>query len=1110
MALCSGTSAQVSVSDDFTQANDPLASDGTPRWKTFNGACMTAGDGTGSIPACVGLPYYAGQTLWGGNSGKLPDPAGSGALRFTNGNNSGSGFANGYNQAGSVISNFTFASGAGLQITFNTVTYRGNSGGTGADGADGMSFFLMDGSHTPYDSGAFGGSLGYTCSNSNNDPTLRADGTPRQFDGLAYGYLGLGIDEYGNFLNQSDNTASGFGYQPGRIGLRGAGSISWGALHALDPVHYPSSLTNAQQASAVQNTCESGFIWDYSKATSPKQTTTGVPDYAAITGGYTVLSGVKIANEAAMKRGDATPISYNLKITQDGLLSLSYSYNGGVYQPVLSKQSIKSNGTIPANLRFGFAGSTGGSTNIHEIMCFQATPSDLAATSVGVNEKDATKIATGTQAFLAFYYPNDWTGRLTANNLLYNSATQVLSISGTANWDASCNLTGVVAGQTCTGTGAAGPISAQGSTSRTILTWNGTAGTPFEWNSLTTAQQNALDLGDSSPLNANRVSYLRGDRTNEINAAGVGAFRARDSVLGDIVDSSPTWVGPPSSPYPSSWTDLIHTGATAPENTGSQTYGQFLTGPAQTRLNVVYTGANDGLLHGFRSGAFDSGGNYVGTLNDGLEVLAYMPGAVLSNNIHGVVANPSPPPATVVNPALDYSSPQYAHNYDIDATPDEDDLFYANIGCAGGCWHTWVVGGLGAGGAALYALDVTDPTTFSESNAGRTVIGEWTPTTIACANVSNCGRNLGNTYGVPVIRRLHNGTWAVIFGNGFGSTNGDAGIYIMTVDPVTAVKTFYYLSTGKAGSNGIAYVSPADLDGDRIVDYVYAGDLLGNIWRFDLTSTNPSAWAVGSTPLFTVSPAQPITTKLLLAIVPQPTGPSRMMVDFGTGQKFPVTLTAAASYAAGSQSLYGIWDWNMSAWNTLSASAGRLASLPAPQTVATPNLTVQTFSSPASEVRDVTTNNICWAGSTTCGSGNTQFGWILALPGTSEQVVFNPVLFQNAFVVNTTIPANNSPLNCQTNTDTGYTIAVGVGTGGALGSFFKNYNDAAAAGSQTDGSGSPFFVSAAGQYFLLTQTTGGGCTVNCPITCPPGSPLCTPPINSSAPSGKRITWIERR
>ena len=210
-------------------------------WKTFDGACLTAGDGTGSIPACVGLAYYANQVQIGGYKGYLgtstapstgagqpADPVGQGALRFTNW----------YTQAGSIISSGTpFPTGSGLQVVFKTISYHGDSGGAGGDGADGMGFFLMDGAYPPYDTGAFGGSFGYTCSNQNNDPTLRADMTPRgnTTDGPISRYLGLGIDEYGNFLNPGDNTASGPGYVPGRIGLRGAGSIAWGPLHTNFP-----------------------------------------------------------------------------------------------------------------------------------------------------------------------------------------------------------------------------------------------------------------------------------------------------------------------------------------------------------------------------------------------------------------------------------------------------------------------------------------------------------------------------------------------------------------------------------------------------------------------------------------------------------------------------------------------------------------------------------------------------------------------------------------------------------------------------------------------------------------------------------------------------------
>ncbi|MDB6047206.1 MAG: putative type-4 fimbrial biosis protein precursor [Gammaproteobacteria bacterium] len=554
--------AQVTVGDDFTLASD------TNDWVTSTGACLTAGDGTGKIPACVGLPYYqqkGAQTLVGGTSGVLPDKKGEGALRFTNGYTSGiGGFIGGYNQTGSIISNFTFDAGAGISVIFKTVTYRGDSGGSGADGADGISFFLIDGSFPPYDTGALGGSLGYSCTNQtgNNDTTVRADGTVRGFDGLLGGYLGLGIDEYGNFLNQSDNTSTGYGLVPDRIGLRGRGNISWKGLNGNSDSniakYYPSSLSVTKRALAVQKTCSTGTLWDYTNAT-PTDTKIEVPDYNVIPNAYKVLSAtptpLQIANEKAKTRDQtqplasrAIPIAYKLKITQDGLLTFSYSYNGGSYLPVITGQSITaSNGTLPAKLRFGFAGSTGGSNNIHEILCFQATPADLASTSVGVNEKEAAKIANGTQAYLALYFPSDWTGRLTANDLTYDPTTQLVGVAAKANWDASCNLTGATSPKGCATTGASS-VTVQAPAKRVILSWNGTSGIPFQYASLTGTQQTTITQGDAAKNTPDRVNYLRGDRTKEINSSGVGLFRARDSVLGDIIDSSPTWVGPPNSP----------------------------------------------------------------------------------------------------------------------------------------------------------------------------------------------------------------------------------------------------------------------------------------------------------------------------------------------------------------------------------------------------------------------------------------------------------------------------------------------------------------------------------------------------------------------------------
>jgi type IV pilus assembly protein PilY1 len=1098
---------QLLIQDNFTGASSAF------NWQTFNGACLTAGDNTGNIPACFGLSYFGGEQLVGGTSGLLPDAAGSGALRFTNGR------PGGYSQSGAIVSNFTFPTGQGLHVTFTTATYRGDSGGAGGDGADGISFYLMDGAK-PAGIGAFGGSLAYTCSNAN---------TPH--DGLTGGYLGLGIDEFGNFLNGAnlepgyagtntatgDNTVLGYGYHPGRIGLRGAGSIAFSALNTLNSAFYPATLTAAKQQEAVMNTCTTGTLWNYSAPGNPVQTATAVADYAPILNAYKELpSGFLIANEAAQTRSAATPITYDLKITPAGLLSLSYSYNGGASQLVINGQDITaSNGALPNNFRFGFAGSTGGDTNIHEILCFKATPFEQSASSAGLNQQQASQVNTGTQVYLAFFDPSNWSGSLTSQNVLFNASTQTVSISSVANFDASCVLTGVASGRTCAATGVNGATAAETPTNRVMMTWSGSAGIPFEWASLPAAEQNTLDAGDANPHNANRLNYLRGVRTNEQNALGVGMYGARVSVLSDIVDSSPTPVGPPNLRYPPSWSDFLISAPSLPENAG-QSYASYITAKSG-RLNIVYVGANDGFLHGFRSGSFDSSGNFVnnaGTPNDGYEVMAYMPGAVL-NTIHNAG-----------NPSLDFSNIQYGHNFYVDATPGNGDLFY------GGLWHTWLVGGLGPGGAAIYALDVTTGT-FTEANAANTVVGEWNPGTLVCVNVANCGNNLGNTYGTPQIRRFHNGMWGAVFGNGFGSGSGDAGIFVMTVDPTSGARTFYYLSAGQAGSSdGIAYAAPADIDGDHVVDYVYAGDLLGNLWRFDLTSSNPAQWALTSTtPLFKTPAGQPITTQPVPLVTTQTTSLPRVMVDFGTGRQIPLTNATPTTYATGAQALYGIWDWNMGSWNLKSTQ--KFAALPSPQSVTLGTLSAQTvlgtFTSAAgNQFRTISSNPVCWAGSTTCASGgNNQFGWSLSLPGVAEQVIFNPTLQLGVFLVNTTIPPSTDPYQCLATTTTGWTFGISPSNGGtfATSTFgdtvnsFNTYNNQVVGAESTNGTGSSSVVLAGGHSFLVMQTSspgssggtsGGGSSSSGGSSSGTTGPGTALPFNGPNPHSTRVTWVERR
>ena len=259
--------------------------------------------------------------------------------------------------------------------------------------------------------------------------------------------------------------------------------------------------------------------------------------------------------------------------------------------------------------------------------------------------------------------------------------------------------------------------------------------------------------------------------------------------------------------------------------------------------------------------------------------------------------------------------------------------------------------------------------------------------------------------------------------------------------------------------------------------------------------------------------------------VPQTSGPPRVMIDFGTGQKFPQTILVPTTYQTGVQYLYGIWDWTMSSWN--SKSSTQYVSINTGSTLTPSNLTAQTLTASGADGTNysltVTSNVVCWDASTTCVSGNTQFGWYIALLGVQEQVVFNPLIYQNAFLVNTTVPAVNTSLICNVPNNTGNTIAINLATGGALGtgssSFFLNAAATNAAGAETNGTGTPFIAQAGGNTFILTQSLGDASfTVppgsppppGAPLYCVNGSKICSGSIQNASLASKRLTWIQRR
>lgn len=377
---------------------------------------------------------------------------------------------------------------------------------------------------------------------------------------------------------------------------------------------------------------------------------------------------------------------------------------------------------------------------------------------------------------------------------------------------------------------------------RNIKTWNGTSGIDFNWSSLNQEQRSVL--GNDPTI----LHYLRGESSLEQRHGG--PYRNREKLLGDIVNSDPVFVGNQNFGY-----DLLP----APEG---PTYRDYV-GSKASKPKMIYVGANDGMLHGFDA-------------STGVERLAYIPNVVMPNL------------------AL-LTSPSYAHRYYVDGSPWVGDA-YLN-----GAWRTLLIGSTGAGGKAIFALDVSNPTAFGAAD----VLWEFTHP------------DLGYTIGQPMIARLNNGRWAAVFGNGYASSSSNAKLFLVYLDANAQDgwqegTDYLVLDTDSSTNNGLSSPTLYDHNGDRIVDYIYAGDLQGNVWKFDLSHNSPHLWKVAhslgnrSIPFFTArNPSgqrQPITSAI--EIGPPPPGKLGVMLYFGTGRFFAVGDNTSTEV----QSFYALWD----------------------------------------------------------------------------------------------------------------------------------------------------------------------------------------------------------
>jgi len=481
----------------------------------------------------------------------------------------------------------------------------------------------------------------------------------------------------------------------------------------------------------------------------------------------------------------------------------------------------------------------------------------------------------GAASYASQYDAGAWTGVLSASQITFAADG---TPSSTVKWQSSTTLETQLAG---TGW----------DTGRNVVTWNGTAAVPFRSGTggigatlLSSLRTTYVASGDDS---ANYLKYLRGDRSNEKTSTdATKPYRQRALLLGDIVGAKVTPVGPPSMNY----SDAVNLG-----------YAAFKTAKA-SRPTMVYVGSNDGMLHAFNGGLTGTG---VGT-----ERFAYIPGALFQG--------PNGTPA--VDGLAQLGNPNYLHRYYVDATPKVFDIDFNYSGgtftttsSANSDWHSVLIGGLGKGGKSFYAIDVTDPLSMtSESTVAGKVLWEFTDAT------------MGYSFGEPMVIKTKKHGWVVVLTSGYNNSDGIGYLYIL--NPRTGA-LLQKIATGSA-SNGLTQASAFIRDfSDGTADAIYAGDLDGQLWRFDVSMART---ATGSYPapvkLATLASAsatsggtgtpQAITTQPLIEIQPLT---KKRYVMVGTGR----LLDSTDINTSQAQTFYAILDGNANAFNPVSTPITR-------------------------------------------------------------------------------------------------------------------------------------------------------------------------------------------
>ena len=447
-----------------------------------------------------------------------------------------------------------------------------------------------------------------------------------------------------------------------------------------------------------------------------------------------------------------------------------------------------------------------------------------SAASVAIN---SSRLDANTAAFQGKFDSSDWSGDVEVRRINSDG-----SISNETEWCASEVLDNTDAADRNIYTNA--PLAVDPDDALRAST-----GVEFLWDSIDSAQQILLRMKPDATLaddsvGESRLNYLRGDRSEEQTDDDFSKpFRQRATVLGDIVNSTPQFIHKESFRF-----EMLSEHA---EFSDVTSYADFYSSIA-SRPPMLYVGANDGMFHAFNAQlSTDEEGNSVE--DAGKELFAYVPSEVMSNLYR-------------------LTLPGYGHQYYVDGTPRIADAW---LGTDMG-WRTILAGTTGAGGKSVFVLDVTDPETFTASN----VLWEFSHP------------DMGYTIQQPSIVALPSGEFGVVVTSGYHNSPAANGyIWILNAEDGSIIKEFE-LDSGDLGSPLMV-----DINSDRVMDRLYAGDTEGNVWRLDLNSSNPTHWDAPNSlksgsvidPFFIEPNGRPITAQLTAALNEN----EELMLFFGTG-----------------------------------------------------------------------------------------------------------------------------------------------------------------------------------------------------------------------------------